>query len=308
MNLALASTTTNWSESSIFLREQQTKLRIVGGCTHIYRHQQQAPTGQLCQSHGANKPKNRLSCPNYLDALVRIVVDQTFVAHLHRRTKCDGNIVSPARHLTVTKSKSPDFARIILARFVAHQICESLNDNLVVAVSHQAAATGENMQIVTLNARSTARAATFTQVATSTTLCAIVCIALTACGQGPAKTTTTTVEAPDGTVTTKVESTDGSGHTAIDSSRAVESNQPIDPNNTTVIMGRDPAASQGEIDANTDSDGNSKVHVNMPGVHIDANEGSSKLDINVPFVHIHKDGSGGTHIKTPFVKINARED
>jgi len=172
------------------------------------------------------------------------------------------------------------------------------------------------MQKVTSTACSTARAATFVQVSTSTILCVIVCIALTACGQGPAKTTTTTVEAPDGTVTTKVESTDGSGATSVvggsghslEINRAVEPNQPIDPNNTTVIMGTEGGTNHGEIEAHTDSDGNSKVHVNMPGVHINSNEGSSRVDVDVPFVHIHKDRSGNTHIKTPFVKINARDD
>jgi len=139
-----------------------------------------------------------------------------------------------------------------------------------------------------------------------------VCLALTACSQGPAKTTTTTVEAPDGTVTTTTQSSDGTmtqvgvNGGSLDSRRAVEPNAPIDPNNTTVIMGSE--GTHGEIDAHTDEDGNSRVHVNMPGVHINANEGSSKVDINVPFVHIHKDGSGNTHIKTPFVKINARDD
>ncbi|MBS1994021.1 MAG: hypothetical protein JSS83_26095 [Cyanobacteria bacterium SZAS LIN-3] len=150
-------------------------------------------------------------------------------------------------------------------------------------------------------------------------LCALLCAAttgvLTACASGE-KTTTTKVENPDGTVTTTTVTTKGDGSmttlsgtgTSADSRREVEPNPPVDANNTTVIMGGDADTANGEIDAHTDENGNSRVHVNMPGVHINADDSSAKVNIDVPFVHIHKDGSGNTRIKAPFVRINSREE
>jgi hypothetical protein len=132
------------------------------------------------------------------------------------------------------------------------------------------------------------------------TLSLMACLGLTACAGGE-KTTTTTVQTPGGTVSTTSTTTGTDAATAgsnsIDVKREVEPNEPVDPNNTTVIMGGD--APPGTVETS----GDGKVRVDLPGVHVNVDKSNGSKDINVPFVHIHKDAAGDTQIKAPFVHI-----
>ena len=129
--------------------------------------------------------------------------------------------------------------------------------------------------------------------------------ALAGCGGGAAvkedhpDAASSTASPTSTTSTTTVNSSNSAGGTNInvDVRREVDPNAPVIPNNTTVEMGSDaPAGVSG-------SDGD-KVHVNMPGVHVNVDHANGAKDIDVPFVHIHKDAQGHTDIDVPFVHVD----